>query len=66
MPRGTRHELVGILLGDGPYPALRVADGGEWRLDCNRMYRHLCGQRVRVVGVRSDFDLLDVERIELA
>jgi hypothetical protein len=27
MPRGTRRELIGILLGDDPYPVLRVADG---------------------------------------
>jgi Protein of unknown function (DUF5818) len=64
MPRGTRHELAGMLLGDGPYPVLRVADGGEWRLDCTRSCRHLLGRRVRVVGTRSDFDMLDVERIE--
>ncbi|QJR05843.1 hypothetical protein HH800_26785 (plasmid) [Sphingobium yanoikuyae] len=64
MPRGTRHELVDMLLGDGPYPVLRVADGGEWRLDCTRSCRHLLGRRVRVVGTRSDFDMLDVERIE--
>ncbi|MGA1854110.1 DUF5818 domain-containing protein [Sphingobium sp. HT1-2] len=53
-----------MLLGDGPYPVLRVADGGEWRLDCTRSCRHLLGRRVRVVGTRSDFDMLDVERIE--
>jgi len=66
MPRGTRHDLIGILLGDGPYPVLRVADGGEWRLDCTRSCRHFLGQRVRVVGTRSDFDMLDVEWIEPA
>ena len=41
MPRGTRRELIGILLGDDPYPVLRVADGGEWRLDCSSSCRHL-------------------------
>ncbi len=66
MPRGTRYELIGILLGGDPYPVLRVADGGEWRLDCNRSSRHLLGQKVRVVGIRCDFDMLDVERIEPA
>ncbi|AYO78921.1 MULTISPECIES: DUF5818 domain-containing protein [Sphingobium] len=66
MPRGTRHELIGILLGGDPYPVLRVADGGEWRLDCPRSCRHLIGQKVRVVGTRSDFDMLDVEQIEPA
>lgn len=66
MPRGTRHELIGILLGGDPYPVLRVADGGEWRLDSPRFCRHLLGHKVRVVGTRSDFDMLDVERIEPA
>lgn len=66
MPLGTRHELIGILLGGDPYTVLSVADGGEWRLDCPRSCRHLIGQKVRVVGTRSDFDMLDVERIEPA
>ncbi|TKV41080.1 MULTISPECIES: DUF5818 domain-containing protein [Sphingobium] len=66
MPRGTRHELFGILLGGDPYTVLRVSDGGEWRLDCPGSCRHLLGQKVRVVGTRSDFDMLDVEQIEPA
>jgi len=66
MPRGTRHELIGILLGGDPYPVLRVADGGEWRLDCTRSCRHLLGRRDRGVGTSSDFDMLDVEQIEPA
>ncbi|WP_010339570.1 DUF5818 domain-containing protein [Sphingobium yanoikuyae] len=66
MPRGTRHELIGVLLGDGPYPVLRMSDGGEWRLDVSRPFHHLLGQRVRVVGKRSEFDMLDVDLIEPA
>ncbi|WP_374552383.1 DUF5818 domain-containing protein [Sphingobium yanoikuyae] len=66
MPRGTRHELTGILLENGLYPVLRVSDGGEWRLDLRSSYRHLLGLRVRIRGVRSDFDMLDVESIEAA
>ncbi|MFP5434374.1 MAG: DUF5818 domain-containing protein [Alphaproteobacteria bacterium] len=64
MPRGTRHELTGILLeGDGLYPVLRVPDGGEWRLEVTKRYRHLLGQRVSVTGVRDGFDLLAVDQI---
>ncbi|WP_031295506.1 DUF5818 domain-containing protein [Sphingobium ummariense] len=63
MPRGTRHELTGVLLDDGFYPVLRVRDGGEWRLDMSQRYRHLLGRQVRVVGIRDDFDLLAVEEI---
>jgi hypothetical protein len=66
MPRGTRRELIGILLGDDPYPVLRVADGAEWWLDCSSSCRHLLGRRARVVGMRSDFDMIDVECIEPA
>lgn len=66
MPRGTHHDLTGILLDAGPFPVLRVDDGGEWRLDVGRRHRHLLGLRVRVLGKRSDFDMIDVERIEPA
>ncbi|PHQ63640.1 MAG: hypothetical protein COC10_05110 [Sphingobium sp.] len=63
MPRGTQHELVGVLLAGDVYPILRVDDGGEWRLDVGRRYRHLLGSRVRVRGTRAEFDMLDVEQI---
>lgn len=63
MPKGTHEELTGLLLAGNIYPVLRMAGGGEWRLDINQRYRHLLGQRVRVTGLRCDFDLLDVESI---
>lgn len=63
MPKGTREELTGLLLAGNIYPVLRMADGGEWRLDINQRYRHFLGQRVRVTGLRSGFDLLDVQSI---
>lgn len=66
MPCGTCHDLTGILLDAGRFPVLRVDDGGEWRLDVGRRYSHLLGHRVRVRGKRSDFDMIDVERIEPA
>lgn len=66
MPRGSQHELTGILLGDGLYPVLRVDDGEEWRLDVSGRYHHLLGRWVRVSGTRSEFDMLDVKRIEPA
>ncbi|WIW91086.1 DUF5818 domain-containing protein (plasmid) [Sphingobium sp. V4] len=47
----------------GASPVLRVDDGGEWRLDMSSRYRHLLGNRVRVEGRRSEFDMLDVEII---
>ncbi|NWK94345.1 hypothetical protein DM806_01320 [Sphingobium lactosutens] len=66
MPRGTRHDLTGVLLMRGASPILRMADGGEWRLDLSGRYRHLLGNLVRVEGCRSEFDMLDVEIISLA
>ncbi len=66
MPRGSQHELIGLLLGEGVYPVLRLADGGEWRLDVGGRYHHLLGRKVRVLGRRSEFDMLDVKRIEPA
>ena len=66
MPRGTRHELTGILLDDRLYPILRVADGGEWRLDISKQHQHLLGRRVKVRGIRDGFDLLAVDHIEPA
>lgn len=66
MPRGTRHELTGILLDGDFYPVLRVADGGEWRLEITKTWRPLLGKRVAIIGVRDGFDLIAVERITLA
>ncbi|MEC3909699.1 DUF5818 domain-containing protein [Sphingobium sp. CR2-8] len=66
MPRGTRHELTGILLEGDFYPVLRVADGGEWRLEIAKTWRPLLGKRVAIIGVRDGFDLIAVERIALA
>lgn len=66
MARGTRHDLVGLLLNGELYPVLRVDDGGEWRLDVGGRYHHLLGRRVRVRGTRVEFDMLDVEHMRPA
>ncbi|GEM_PF-2393956 len=59
-------DLVGMLQGEGLHPFLRMADGGVWRLDISLRFQHLLGQRVHIVGRRSEFDIIDVERIEPA
>ena len=64
MPRGTRHEIIGILLEQPGGLVLDVAGGGTWRLDAGWKARRLLGMRVKVVGIRDGFDLLGVERIE--
>lgn len=66
MPRGTRHDLTGLLLSRDSCPVLRMDDGGEWRLEITRRHRHLLGTRVQISGTRDGFDLIAVERIEPA
>jgi hypothetical protein len=63
MPRGTPVEDTGILLRDGGLVLKRDA-GGTWRLDLKRIPLDLIGGRVRIIGKRSGFDLVDVDRIE--
>lgn len=64
MPKGTKEKLTGILLdGGGPYPVLRVSDGGEWRLEVTQRWQHLVGTWITVMGVRDGFDLVVVDRI---
>jgi len=63
MPRGTRHELEGLLLAGHVYPVLRIDGGGQWRLDLPSRYHKLIRRRVRVTGTRSEFDMLDVTTV---
>lgn len=68
MPRGTRHELVGLLLRSGAGLVLDAAGGGARRLYLGwraawRAWR-LVGMRVRVAGTRDGFDLLALHTIE--
>jgi hypothetical protein len=44
-------------------PVLEVDGGGTWQLDLGWRGRKLFGMRVTVAGVRSGFNMLDVERI---
>ncbi len=64
MPRGTHHEETGLLLREGQDIILQRDDGGRWRLDPAPKALDLLGRRVRVQGIRSGFDLLDVRRID--
>ena len=72
MSRGTRHDLIGMLLrrGDGGGLVLDVPGGGTWRLDLGVVAawraRRLVGMRVRITGVRDGFDLLAVETVAAA
>ena len=65
MPRGTPHEVVGLLMKAGRSLTLEIDGGGSWRLEAPwRRTSHLLGRRVRVVGIRDGFDLLAVQSID--
>lgn len=66
MPRGSRHVETGLLLTENGVLVLQCDDGGTWRLDARRSAHRLLGRRVRAEGVRDEFDLLAVTKIELA
>jgi len=63
MPLGKFYSEEGMLLRQRGGLILQRDDGGRWRLDADLKFEHLLGSRVRVEGVRSGFDLLEVSRI---
>lgn len=68
MPRGQAYTLEGRLLSSHTPGslALRLDDGGTWQLDApHQLHKHI-GERVRVSGTRSGFDLIDVDQFTLA
>jgi hypothetical protein len=42
---------------------LQRDDGGRWRLEAEPGAEEFLGRRVRVKGVRSGFDVLEISRI---
>ncbi len=69
MPMGSRHDEIGWLNERNGQLVLRRDEGGCWRLDVGFWLwwksRKLVGKRVRVQGIRGEFDLLDVQRLEV-
>lgn len=63
MPRGRFHIEEGLLLRQRGDLILQRDDGGRWRLDGDAEAERMLGRRVRVEGIRSGFDLLEVTRI---
>ena len=66
MPLWTKHVETGLLMHERGTLVLLRDDGGRWRLDMVAGVEELLGGRVRVEGVRSAFDRLDVRSIERA
>jgi Protein of unknown function (DUF5818) len=63
MPRGTTHIIEGLLLEGAIYPTLLPDSGGQWQLDLTWNYHKLINRRVRIEGIRSGFDMLDVTKV---
>lgn len=70
MPRGTTHEVFGRLMEDHGCWSLLTDAGGVWRLDPGwrrrSTLRRLATGRVRLLGIRDDFDLLAVKSVDAA
>jgi hypothetical protein len=62
VPLGSFHAEDGLLLRQRGWLILQRDDGGRWRLEIDDA-EHMLGQRVRVEGIRSGFDVLEVKRI---
>ena len=60
MPLGSSHLEIGLLLRHRGWFILQREDGGRGRLEADRQLEPLLGRRVRIEGVRSDFDVLEV------
>jgi hypothetical protein len=63
MSIGHPVDESGTLLRKGGGFVLQRDAGGQWRLDLHRMPVDLVGKRVRLVGVRTGEDLVEVEGV---
>lgn len=63
MPPGSRHDETGWLNEERGQLILCRDAGGTWRLDAPASAHKLKGMRVRIIGTRAGFDLLDVEAV---
>lgn len=64
MPIGDAVDIAGIVLRDGRRINLYVDGGGYWELQLFPSELWPLGRRVRVRGVRSGFNIIDVQNIE--
>ena len=63
MPVGKFHSEEGLLLRQRGRLILQKDRGGFWTLEADPAAARMLGLRVRVEGVRSGFNALDVARI---
>jgi Protein of unknown function (DUF5818) len=63
MPKGSQYVVAGQLRRGKHGYELEVEGGGFWVLDIWRNPEKMLGATVRVRGLRSGFNLLDVSKI---
>lgn len=66
MPLGSRHKISGLLLTRHGSLTLEVNGGGVWRLENEPSLAKYLGRRATVEATRTGFDLLSVQRIDVA
>ncbi|MDE1567098.1 DUF5818 domain-containing protein [Aquabacter sp. P-9] len=64
--RGQEIDATGTLERGAHSPVLVLDGGGRWRLEASWRARKWLGKRVRVVGRRVEFDLIEVDSISAA
>ena len=64
--RGQQIDATGRLERGARGPVLVMGGGGAWRLEASWGARRWIGKRVRVVGRRVEFDLIEVDSISAA
>jgi hypothetical protein len=63
MPLGRFYMEEGLLLQQSGRLVLQRDDGGFWILEVDLTAERLLGRRVRIEGVRSGFNALEVTRL---
>lgn len=58
--------MTGLLTRSERGILLEVDDGGVWALDVGGKANQMLGQRVTIEGVRSGYDRINVEWLEVA
>lgn len=66
MSDGNDVDETGLLVREGGAFILRRDTGGEWRLQLHRVPVDLVGKHVRVIGVKIEPEVIDVEGVQAA
>lgn len=64
MAIGDPVDESGLLLREGGGFILRRDRGGHWRLELHRVPVDLVGKRVRLIGIETEPDLVEVDGVQ--